>query len=196
MGARREENKLMLPDDILESTLAFCDHLTRQRFGSSSPGNGACVRRSAGRKAALKEFCEGALLRAGAPPGLMVRLGVVDSLRHMRRYDLPSSSAAWGVEYIDFLTPRDFSVGCDHMGRFYLALSYVWRRGAGVACLFQRYKDNVTLFVNAYDALSEAVVSSSFFGELARIAPHHADLLTLVRCGTVVLEGGEEIFLA
>ena len=188
----------MFPNEVLGLLLSFCDHLTRLRFSISSRDVREYERSSEGREEALLSFCTGVLSRSGAPPGLVKALDVTQALRRMERRNLEGSGP---TGYLDWLTPRDFGkkpilYGQDPVGRFYVAICFIWRSRVHVTCLFQRYSDDQELFVNTHDVLYGGVLTSHFDHKCPRLNDHHVKLLTLVSNGSVTLASGEEVVLA
>ena len=190
---------MSLPDELCSTVLSYCDYPTRQRFVGSSKDGKRRAQRSDGWLTVRRSFCAHLLARAGAPTAFLTHFDATRAMPWIERRDLAYCGS---TGYIDFLTPQEFGdgkpvlCGKDPAGRFYLAVSYIWRRRSGVACLFQRYSDDASLFVNAYDDLSEAVFSSNFSEKQSRIAEHHECLLKLATEGAVTLASGEEILLS
>jgi hypothetical protein len=170
------------------------DAVTRARLA-------ACSRQLARKAAGLPDgakvrarWAADRLSAAGAPPGVTRRLDA-RALRWMEKRDLAHGGQ---TGYIDYLSPRDFGskpvlYGQDPGRRFFLAVSFVWRGRTGLACLFQRYSDDSSFFVNCPDCLSEGVFSSNLSG--GRLSEHHADILELVSCGMCTLPSGETVYL-
>ena len=186
----------MLPGDVISLVLPFCDYPTRQRVGGSDNETKRRVQSSDGLRAAHQKLCTELLTQAGAPQGFLRHLDATNTMHLMERRDLDHCGHAG---YIDFLTARAFvggkpvCYGKDPAGRFYLAVCYLQRRQSDVACLFQRYSDDVSLFVNSCDDFSGCVFTSHFSEAKPRIAAHHRNILKLATDGAVVLESGEEI---
>ena len=167
--------------------MAACNLLTMRKAASAKDAVEVRKRWGAERLAA-----------AGAPEGLLRHLDVGLALKWMKLRDL---AHAGSTGYIDYLTPRDFVserpvlYGRDPCGRFYLAACFVWRNRTDVACLFQRYGDDRTFFVNCLDGISEEIFTSSLSVDRSRLAEHHANLLELVMQGQFELPSGEPVYL-
>lgn len=167
--------------------MAACNRLMRRKAASAK--DAVEVRRRWGVER---------LAKAGAPEGLLRHLDVGLALKWMELRDLPHAGS---TGYIDYLTPRDFVserpvlYGRDPCGRFYLAACFLWRNRTDVACLFQRYGDDRSFFVNCLDGISEEIFTSSLSVDRSRLAEHHANLLELVMQGKFELPSGEPVYL-
>ena len=185
-------------DILVLHVFPFGDFITRLRMAAC---NLLTMRKAASAKDAVevrKRWGAERLAAAGAPEGLLRHLDVGLALKWMKLRDL---AHAGSTGYIDYLTPRDFVserpvlYGRDPCGRFYLAACFVWRNRTDVACLFQRYGDDRTFFLNCLDGISEEIFTSSLSVDRSRLAEHHANLLELVMQGQFELPSGEPVYL-
>lgn len=195
---------MSLPPDILLLRVApFCDFPTLLRLAECSVTASKGVARGEFLMQARRAFAEQRLTQAGAPKELVARLNnLPKAIEWMRRHDLERMGS---TGYIDFLTSTSFSpskpvlYGKDLIGRFYVASCYVWNNHLDVACLFQRYSDDDTFYVNSRDSLSDYAVYTSNLASKSNshrgMATHHEDLLQLAMTGAVQLESGEEVYL-
>jgi len=87
--------------------------------------------------------------------------------------------------------------GLDPHGRFYLAANFVWKAQSGMACLFQRYTDSPSFFVNCLDHVTDEIFSSNLTSDgKGRLSSHHFDTLQLVSKGTFMMPSVESVYLA
>lgn len=189
-------NKVCAPAELWSAhLLPALDYLSRVRYACCNTKAREEAMASAGLYDARTARAEALLLRAGAPPGLVLRLDVSLAWKWMERRD-----SAFAVEsgYVDYLTPLDFGpnhpvlYGRDVFDRFCLAASFTWRNETSVACLFQRYSDDRSLFVNCRDRMSGDIEVSKVcvdWREPDVMAGHHARILDLVSRGSCDLNG-------